>query len=582
MRRAGNSLETHRLSLVVPYGIAIVVLLVLIVVSQRVPQGAVLLETGWEYTWEDLSPREVAGGAGSWRAIDYPSNPPGRDGRSFVWYRRQLPSSPITDPHLFVFSIDTAARFYLDGVFLHSWNDWSGDGVPEFAGWPPQIVELPEEYAGRRLAVRVGSDYRDIGLWGRIFLGSEQTIYSSILVRDLPLLAIAVVAGAMLIGMTALRSPDSTSLGVPLALLLATLIVAVTSAAFSRVIILDNAYFWFVVETNAYLVVVAFAAIMVRGVVQTSARRWTTIYLILVTLTAIVANAGAALDVFSLHNFTSVIDALTVVGIVIVSVLLLARRLEESEHRFLIVNLTTMGVLFLGSLLVSYSVLPWVDNLIAIIVFQFVAGLAYVFLRRFHFLVLRLEEMNTTMEEQVDARTRVLAQINEDLAREREFFARESRRDSLTGLYNRAYVDRVLDRLLSQYRGEAAGFCLAMIDLDQFKIVNDEQGHLAGDRALQHVSRILQENVRESEVVARFGGDEFLVLFPQTQIDQAVQVARRIRAALEADREIDAARVTASIGVTAYNGQSREELIASADRALYAAKDAGRNRVEQA
>ncbi len=86
--------EPQRLTLVLPYGIAVAALLVLIVFSQRIPGDAIRLDRGWQYTWDDLTVDEVVAGAGGWNDIDYPSNPPGRDGRSFVWFRRELPRSP--------------------------------------------------------------------------------------------------------------------------------------------------------------------------------------------------------------------------------------------------------------------------------------------------------------------------------------------------------------------------------------------------------------------------------------------------------------------------------------------------------
>ena len=582
MKRSVRDYEPQRLTLVLPYGIAVAALLVLIVFSQRIPGDAVRLDSGWQYTWEDLSVSQVTSGAGAWSDIGYPSNPFGRDGRSFVWFRRELPREMVEDPHLFVFSVDTAARVYVDGRLVHRSNDWSGDEPPEFSGWPPNVIELPDDYGGRTIAVRVASDYRDIGLWGTIFLGSERTIYKSILVRDLPLLTIVVICIAALVIMTALMKPKPSKSGVALGVLLLVLAVAVASSAFARVVLLDDPYLWFVVETNAYIAVVGLAALVIRSMVPRAFRMWTTVYLALAVATAFVANGGTLLGLVELHTFTAVIDALTVVGVVLVSVLLLASSVEQAENRFLIANFGIMGLLFVVSLLISYGAIPWVDNVVALVVFQFVAGLVYVFLRQYRFVVVQLEEMATTMEERIDERTRMLEEINRALAREREFFAEESRRDSLTGLYNRAYVDRVLDRLLDPDTAPPSGLCVAMVDLDHFKQVNDTCGHQAGDEALQRVARTLGDNLRGSEVLGRYGGEEFIIVFPETTADQALGIAERVRSALAADEASSETAVTASIGVAAYRGQPAHDLIAEADRALYEAKRAGRNRVRRA
>lgn len=581
MKRRSTDYEPRRLTLVLPYGIAVVALLVLIVFSQRIPRDAIRLDAGWQYTWEDLSVSEVVSGAGDWSDIGYPSNPPGRDGRSFVWLRRTLPFETVADPHVFVFSIDTAARVYVDGRLVYRRNDWIADEPPEFAGWPPNVIELPDDYHGRTIAVRVASDYRDIGLWGTIFLGSERTLYKSILVRDLPLFVIGVICIAALVIMTALVKPRPSTSGVALGGLLLVLAVAVVSAAFGRVVLLDDPYLWFVVETNAYIAVVGLAAVVIRSMVPRSFRVWTTLYIVVAVAMAVVANGGSLFGLVELHNFTAAIDVLTVLGVVLVSALLLVRRVEQVEHRFLIANFAVMGLLFAVSLLVSYGAIPWVDNVVALVVFQFVAGLVYVFLRQYRFVVVQLEEMATTMEERIDERTRVLEEINRALAREREFFAEESRRDSLTGLYNRAYVDRVLDRLLDPDTAPSTGLCVAMIDLDHFKRVNDTHGHQAGDQALRRVARTLEENLRGSEVLGRYGGEEFIIVFPDTTADQALRIAERVRTALAADEASSETAVTASIGVAAYDGQSASDLIATADKALYEAKRAGRNRVRR-
>ncbi|MFW5788692.1 MAG: GGDEF domain-containing protein [Spirochaetota bacterium] len=582
MIRVASGYEPQRLTLVLPYGIAVAGLLVLIIFSQRIPGDAIRLDRGWQYTWDDITAEEVVAGVGSWNDIDYPSNPPGRDGRSFVWFRRELPRVPVVDPHVFVFSIDTAARAYVDGRPVYRWNDWTAEEPPAFAGWPPNVIELPDDYEGRTLSVRVASDYRDIGLWGTIFLGSERTIYKSILVRDLPLLAIVVVCIAAVVIMTALVRPHPSWSGVALGVLLAALAVAVMSGGFSSVVLLDDPFFWFVVETNAYVGVVGIAALVIRGMVARPLRVWTTVYLAFVVVTAIAANGGTALGLLELHNFIPAIDALTVVGVVLVSALLITRRVEAGEHRFLASNFAIMGALFSVSLLVSYGAIPWVDNVVALVVLQFVAGLVYEFLRQYRFVVVQLEGMATTMEERIDERTRVLAEINRTLAREREFFAEESRHDPLTGLYNRAYVDRFLGRLLDPDAAPPAALCVAMVDLDHFKRVNDTQGHQAGDEALRRVADTLQENLRGSEVLGRYGGEEFIIVFPDTTESQALGIAERVRSALERTEAASATPLTASIGVACYDGQSAARLIGDADRALYAAKRAGRNRVERA
>jgi diguanylate cyclase (GGDEF)-like protein len=157
--------------------------------------------------------------------------------------------------------------------------------------------------------------------------------------------------------------------------------------------------------------------------------------------------------------------------------------------------------------------------------------------------------------------------------------------DEKTGLWNyRAFHQRLQEefRRARRYRQFLS---LMMLDLDHYKKVNDGLGHLAGDEVLREFGRILTGSCRETDLVARYGGDEFVVLLPATAGPPAYKLAERIRRAMEArllDLGPDPVRVTSSQGIATYPVNSRittpDDLIQAADRALYQAKEAGRNR----
>ncbi len=156
-------------------------------------------------------------------------------------------------------------------------------------------------------------------------------------------------------------------------------------------------------------------------------------------------------------------------------------------------------------------------------------------------------------------------------------------RDPLTRLYNRRYVFNVFGNALKQYRRYADPFSLIMIDADHFKRINDRYGHSAGDVALRAIADACNSSVRDSDVVGRFGGEEFIILLPHTAAAEAALVAERIRRTMLRDgcywqgQKLD---ITLSLGV-AEAGPSTDtldELIKAADQALYAAKKSGRNR----
>ncbi|MGE3410567.1 MAG: GGDEF domain-containing protein [Pirellulales bacterium] len=149
------------------------------------------------------------------------------------------------------------------------------------------------------------------------------------------------------------------------------------------------------------------------------------------------------------------------------------------------------------------------------------------------------------------------------------------RTDPLTNLSNR----RALDETLAGHIALRAryGFCFSLVifDIDHFKAVNDNHGHLAGDAVLQSVARILESCVRETDLIARYGGEEFVLLMPQTELDGAALLCERLRAKVAQET-----RVTVSGGVAAaLDCETGKELLARADAALYKAKAAGRNQV---
>lgn len=158
--------------------------------------------------------------------------------------------------------------------------------------------------------------------------------------------------------------------------------------------------------------------------------------------------------------------------------------------------------------------------------------------------------------------------------------------DPLTGLINRR---ELLNRFIAEKgRGERHGtpFCIIIADIDHFKHINDTFGHIAGDRILKEVAATIAASVRAEDILGRFGGEEFLLILPATELDDALVVAEKIRSAvncLETEWEGNVISVTISMGVAKFRpGMDMDECIQPADDALYRAKAGGRNRFEVA
>jgi diguanylate cyclase (GGDEF)-like protein len=159
-----------------------------------------------------------------------------------------------------------------------------------------------------------------------------------------------------------------------------------------------------------------------------------------------------------------------------------------------------------------------------------------------------------------------------------------SETDELTGLFNRRGFAMVVDRLFAQAQRYNRPATVMMVDLDRFKALNDGYGHEAGDRMLRLVAKCIQTELRHTDVLARYGGDEFVALLPETPADSALEVAGRIREAvagtpLESDGRSVVGSV--SIGIASYPeaGRTLDGVLARADRAMYVAKQKGRNGV---
>ncbi|WP_298269120.1 diguanylate cyclase [Geobacter sp.] len=167
-----------------------------------------------------------------------------------------------------------------------------------------------------------------------------------------------------------------------------------------------------------------------------------------------------------------------------------------------------------------------------------------------------------------------------------DFLEQLSITDHLTGLYNRRFLKRRMEEELSRSIRQNVGLTVMLVDLDHFKIYNDLCGHLAGDRALKRLARILSDSARQMDIVTRYGGEEFCIILPGTSKKESIFVAERIRRAIESEEfpheeNLPQGRLTASIGVSSYpeDGSTDVVLLKAADVALYRAKAEGRNRV---
>lgn len=176
-------------------------------------------------------------------------------------------------------------------------------------------------------------------------------------------------------------------------------------------------------------------------------------------------------------------------------------------------------------------------------------------------------------------------QVQDALMRSEAILREQSVRDSLTGLFNRRYMEETLRREINRASRKNYTLGIMMLDIDQFKSINDTFGHTAGDVVLRDFSKMISRNIREEDIACRYGGDEFIIVLPDTSLQVTCERAERILALTNSMQiQFDGGAIvemSVSIGVSFFpdNGFSKAEILQTADLALFRAKNEGRNRM---
>jgi len=286
----------------------------------------------------------------------------------------------------------------------------------------------------------------------------------------------------------------------------------------------------------------------------------------------------AALTAFEKEEFSVVISDQNMPGMQGTELLAKIGKQKPAVTRLLLTAYTETSILLDAinrAEIYRYLTKPWENTELLTVVGQAA--------ERFHLitenqrLVGELKKVNEGLETTVKERTAELQEANERLAK-------LAMTDPLTKVMNRrAFFGRFTEEV-ERSRRYLRSLVVAMVDVDRFKDFNDMEGHLRGDEALKKIAQTLQNNLRKTDLLGRYGGEEFILLMPETPLASAVETCERLRAGIE-DLEFqgkeEPAYLTVSIGVAAYpdQGNTVEGLTEAADQALYQAKNAGRNRV---
>ncbi|MDG6774371.1 diguanylate cyclase [Thiomicrorhabdus sp. ZW0627] len=200
--------------------------------------------------------------------------------------------------------------------------------------------------------------------------------------------------------------------------------------------------------------------------------------------------------------------------------------------------------------------------------------------RRFNIINHKLRQTNDNLEQEVQARTQELTAAQDELLQQNKMLERLSITDPLTQLFNRLKIERVLENCHAEFEKSETNTCVLLVDLDNFKAINDNFGHQAGDQVLQDFAKLLLQTFRNNAYIGRWGGEEFIVVLEHSDKDFMVRLAEELRGKVENHRFPEVEQVTISGGIACMQkSESISELLDRADSALYRSKNKGRNQI---
>lgn len=715
-------------------------LLSLLTISLSLRAEPVKLDQNWEYRWGDSSfsatgvplwTQEANGP--NWHAIDFPSNPPDRQGRTNVWYRTVLPEGDWRDPVLYIYSVDLIVEVYLDGERIYHYGEFDSAGKGHFQGWPWHMITLPQDTAGKPIYFRIFSNYMDIGLWGEVKVMDRMVLYDQVSEQSVESLIITVFS--LLVTLLAVLF---ALLGTERRLFFAVALFSAASAGLSisgspiKQIILHAALLWEYISAGSYYLLPLAMAILLSEMFRPHrypflrAMQW-------FFLTFVTGALGLSLlGWVNLSDTYPLFDAFFAILVPLMLVMMVRKlRPHNLEERVILGASGLFTLLLLLDMAVAHSWIEWRQIPVDWGALVFVLAIISLSLRHYMRTQHALTRLNSTLEAQVRERTRKLQQLADlessrartlefgnqksrlldrltgqieaqadveaavtslgkglaefcnpvpggfyhhegpeeryrltehwgdsakwlpelainnvilphpgwhsfnvsyqhphagqqvaaiiciNLASEtidfeesqtstletlftrsvermslalsrialQEALSRLSYEDALTGLHNRRYLDEMLPREFLLAQRNATPLALMICDIDHFKQLNDTHGHAAGDVVLKEVGKQLRRAFRQTDIISRYGGEEFVVVMPGADLRNCQQRSEQLRDQLSKlliiyeGESLEPVTLSAGICNLSIETATPEQLLQHADNALYTAKHQGRNRV---
>lgn len=382
------------------------------------------LDKNWEYRWGD-SPKtdgkfDWITDEGVWGKIDFPSNPPGRNGQDNIWYRTVLPDDPELGTSIFINSIDLIAEFYLEDEPIYHYGTFREDGTGEFIGWPWHMVTLPRDYAGKTLYVRVFSDYPDIGLWGKVSLGNEKAHIKEIIQGDLPRVSVGLfffVFGVLLILTGVFRSSWSVLL---MGTLLSSLgFMPIHTAHFKQLILFAPVSWQYFGAANYFLLPAITAGLIhtFHGPGPWTLHRWIWVIHLLFVVYAMVCPILGMINLSSTYIHFDILAFFTLLAL-LCSLASRARK-GDLNDRIMVVGFGLMYLIMVYNGLIAHDLVPYASSSEYLGPAILAVCMGVILLRKLTELkeglaerTRDLEELNRTLEDRVARRTKDLEESN--------------------------------------------------------------------------------------------------------------------------------------------------------------------------
>lgn len=541
------------------------------------PSSLVELKEGWEYRWGQAELAEE----GSWKKWDVQQGHLEKEpGYSHLWLKIRLPEEKWGSPVIYFYGIlAKSLQVYLDGTFIYRSQEI--DSILNNQGIRKIVVPLPESWKGKTLFLRleIGSN-QYMGLYGVTLLGPHKSILQKLIRYELDYLILGFffLIFSLIILAVSFFIKEVRYKKALFALLFFTLCTGIWNITeYDNIdLIIFYSPLWVYLDAISVLFspVAGFyfyEQVFGSGPKLIIRRLWqfhllyALPYLILIALDLYLVNSYtyrilSSIYSWELFRILFFLDSLVILGTVL-------------SNKFTS-NLLESIIFASGAAVLSFSLiykdLALVNWGIFFCIFSFILILGY-----------RFTNFHECLEQTVASKTEELRTLLIDLDEQNKKFAHQLTIDPLTKVYNKLKLNQCLGEEIDKIKKEKNSLSAIMFDIDYFKKINDTFGHLAGDYILVDLTKLVEENLGEKHIFARWGGEEFIILAPGDSLEDACQLAERLRSILETHCFGEIGQITCSFGVSEFlESDTPNSLIKRVDDALYLAKTNSRNQVK--